>query len=91
MPNEINLYPPTVWSCNWPDGHPNHGKVCREIAYDLYERAIVHNRVGDLLYHYASAPGSGSATYRITRITPQGVFAVCIDNTIRELSPSECY
>lgn len=88
---EINIYPPTVWSCNWPDGDTRHGKVMREVSYDLYDHAIVHNRVGDILTHYVSAPGIGYVQYRITRITPQGVFGVKIASTVRELTIEECY
>lgn len=87
----VCIYPPTVWSSNWPDGDPRHGKVTREVPYDCYLHAVECRKVGDRLTAYAGAPGTGHVTHVITRIDEKGVWGIEVENTMRELSPSETY
>lgn len=86
---EVLVYPPKVWSYNWPDGDPRHGKVGRYKPYDCYEKAVAENAPGDILVAYAAAPGTGHVKHRITRIDETGVYGVEIENTMRILDPSE--
>lgn len=79
------IYPPTVFTFNnpsYPEGV--------EVKYDLYEEAMATKKVGDLITHQASAPGCGYTTYRITRMGPNGVFGVIVENTMRVMDPEEC-
>jgi len=93
MTTERLLYPPTVFSYNWPERNgkpdPRHLKICREIPYECYLDAVKTRRVGDVIRSYASAPGTGYVEDRITRIDATGVYAIELTNTVRELTPEE--
>ena len=47
--------------------------------------------VGEKITHYAGAPGIGRIVYRITREDADGWWGYVIEDTIRELDPSEVY
>jgi len=78
MQAEEKIYPPTVFT----------GEGVEE-PYDCYIRAVKLNKIGDTVVHHAAAPGTGSISYRITRIDETGVYAEEISNNIRELQPWE--
>lgn len=82
------IYPPTVWSYNWPEGDPRHGEVCREIPYFAYEelKGIALPRKQRV---YASAPGTGHVDYVITRVDETGAYGYVESNTVRELQAWE--
>jgi len=92
-PMEIKLYSPTVWSYNHLDqnGHalPGHGHVCREIPYSIYQETVKNRKVGDVIRSYAGAPGIGYVEHRITKIDETGVYAVEIENTVKELTADD--
>lgn len=75
---EEQIYPPKVFNAEG-----------REIEYDLYNTTKAHKKIGDILMHWAGAPGTGYVKYQITRIDDTGVYGIEIENTIRELDPSE--
>lgn len=56
---------------------------------ELYLKAKAENKVGDEVTHHAGAPGTGYVTWRITRIDDTGVWGFQVENTVRELEPSE--
>jgi len=90
---EIKLYSPKVWSYNHLDqnGHalPGHGHFCREVPYSVYQDSVKNNKVGDIVRAHASSPGIGFVDHRITRIDETGVYAVEVNNTIRELTKED--
>ena len=45
---------------------------------------------GDHCVIWAGAPGIGRVVYRVTRLDEKGLWGVEVENTIRELDPSEC-
>lgn len=89
MTKEVCIYPSQVLSYNWPEGDKRHGKLGRIIDNDCYLNAVKKRKVGDTTYAFAGAPGTGRIVHRITRIDAEGVYGVEIENTIRELRPSE--
>lgn len=90
---ETLLYPPTVWCSN----HESHGHGCGkaqgdgmcEVPYDLYIDAVQNKKVGDKTFATAGGPGVGHVIHQITRIDKTGVYAIEIENTIRELTIEE--
>lgn len=89
MRKETLIYPPTVFSYNWPDGDPRHGKVGREISYSLYHDAMKHRSVGDVIRSFASAPGTGYIDQKITRMDDTGVYGYVIEDNVRELTRAD--
>lgn len=75
---EVRIYPPFVYT----------GKNKR-VRYELYDEAVKKNKVGDLVTHFASAPGVGKITYEISKIDETGVYGRVLFDSIRELEPSE--
>lgn len=81
----MKLYPPTVITYN----DPSDGITPVEIPCTSYLEAVANQKVGDIIRHYAGAPGTGYVDYRITRIDKTGVYASIVRNTMRELQAWE--
>lgn len=79
------IYPKTVFSYNWPEGDPRHLKEGRMVPNELYEQAVV----GKAECIWAGAPGTGRILYLITRKDERGAWGIVLEDTIRELRPSE--
>lgn len=82
------IYPPTVWSYNWPSGDPRHGVECREVPYDCYLECVgkklpLRRRV------LAGGPGVGHTDYVITRVDETGAYGYVAESTVRELQAWE--
>ena len=88
MPAEKLIYPPTVWSYNWPEGDPRHGEVCREVPYDIY-LDLVGRPLPYRTCAFAGGPGTGRVVTEITRVDETGAYGYEVENTIRELQEWE--
>jgi len=60
-----------------------------EVPNSLYILAMQNYKVGDKVRHFVSAPGTGHVDYIITKMDEAGVWAIMIENTVRELQPWE--
>lgn len=78
---EVLVYPPTC--VRYVNGEP------KSVDYDCYVEAMDNRKVGDVVTAYAGAPGTGHISHRITRMDTSGVYGVVVENTMRELDPSE--
>jgi hypothetical protein len=67
------------------------GDTPTEIPSELYWAAVLVKKPGDLLVSFAGAPGTGRVIEKITRIDATGVYGFEVENSMRELSPSEVY
>ena len=83
---EQRIYQPIVFRFPSPY-HQNASPV----PCELFHHAMRTKKVGDTVTAFASAPGTGSVSHRITRMDKTGIYGELVSNTTRILDPSEIY
>ena len=67
------------------------------ITYDgtqkLWDRSaeIEAYKVGDFYLQHVAAPGIGHYKYKVTKITPAGLYGKLVESTVRDLEAWEVY